>query len=183
MNLDFASSYNLADGPFTMISDFVEISDCPTMKERGQVFHSSCPQGIFLLPDNFETAKPDEALRYPPDTPTLRKILLTAGVPLGEFSESPKPTYVVNRSAAWIAPVLFIPAMILISNPAIVSIALNVVSNYITDALKGLSGPKHIKFEVVIERKGGRTYKRIKYNGDPEDIPELSDLIKKLADE
>ena len=160
-----------------------EISDYPDVNTRLRDLGSSVSKGLLLLPDNFETANTGEVLLYPPDTATLRKVLEAAGVPMAQVAEAPKIAYVVNRSAAWMTPVLFISTMLLTDNAMAVSIGLNVASSFITDILRGIGGPKHVKFDLVVERERDGICKRIKYEGDPSGIPALLDVIKVVAGE
>ena len=65
-----------------------------------------------------------------------------------------------------------------------VSIALNVLSNYVTDFFKGQVGNHSVSISFVVdkEKKHGdvedRMYKEVKFKGSPEDLNKLD--IKKL---
>ncbi len=64
-----------------------------------------------------------------------------------------------------------------------VGIALNILSNYITDYLKGIAGQKKIKLEVVIERHPDYSCKKLIYEGDISGLYNLASTIEKLANE
>jgi hypothetical protein len=160
-----------------------EISDYASVRERVASLGLEYPIGIVLLPDNFDIANSKEEFRQRPEATALRKVLEQAKVPVGQLVANSRPAYVVNRSSEWIAPLLFVSASLLTTNPTAVSVALGVLSNYITDFLKSFPGPKRVKFEIVVERKGDRVCKRISYEGEASGITSLSAVVKEVGDE
>ena len=49
---------------------------------------------------------------------------------------------------------------LLTSDPNVISVALGVLSNYLTDFFQGMSGDKTVKLDVVIEKTADATCKR-----------------------
>lgn len=67
-----------------------------------------------------------------------------------------------------------------VNNQEVVSVALNVLSNYITDFFKGVTGTKIVKLDIIVEKNGDTTCKKISYEGDAEGIKSLVDVVRKL---
>jgi hypothetical protein len=68
-------------------------------------------------------------------------------------------------------------------NQAAVSVALNVLSGYILDFLKGMPGTKTVKLDIVVEKSGNRSCKKISYEGDVIGLNTLPDIIRQVSDE
>ena len=83
----------------------------------------------------------------------------------------------------WVAPTLFISASLWSQNPMAVSIALNVISNYITEFFKGSAGTKSVKLEIIVERKTNYSCKKLKYQGDVSGVLDLAKTIEGIASE
>ncbi|WP_171262694.1 hypothetical protein [Acinetobacter sp. ANC 4470] len=90
-----------------------------------------------------------------------------------------KPDIVLEqRSIDWFGPTLLITTTALTQNPELISITLNVISNYITDFLKGRNEP-NIKFSLLIQESRTR-FKKLDYEGNKEGLKEVDKLIKQL---
>ncbi|RYG20549.1 MAG: hypothetical protein EON96_00805 [Caulobacteraceae bacterium] len=92
-----------------------------------------------------------------------------------------RPGLIVNQSASWHAPVLFIAWGLASGEATTVSVALNVLSTYIADFLKGAGGAPQVKVEVVVEREADRVCKRLIYEGDAEGLAALEPTIRRIA--
>ena len=72
----------------------------------------------------------------------------------------------------------------LCQNPNILSVALSVIANYVTDLFKGLPQPARMKLSVVVETKTTKTTttvtKKIDFDGPPDKLPEINGLIKDI---
>ncbi len=161
----------------------IAVVDYPTDAERLAELGCPFPTSLALLPANFETAESPADFIQAQEASTVRKLLREQHVPVEEL-RSPGPSRVkITKSFDWVAPMIFVSAAVLSQDPTIGSVGINVLSNYLTELLKGLGGSRTVKLEVVVERKKDRTCKRIIYEGDPSGLAELSDAIKRLADE
>ena len=80
----------------------------------------------------------------------------------------------------WIAPTIFIAASLLSQDPNFASLAINIISNYLTDWFKGVPGRKNVKLDVVVERQARKTYVKISYDGDVEGMSEIPEIVKKV---
>ena len=83
----------------------------------------------------------------------------------------------------WIGPTLFVSASLLSQNPAVISVSLNVIANYLTDVLKGFGRERKAKFEIVVENAKSKTCKKISYEGDIAGIKELDEIVKEVFNE
>lgn len=163
----------------------VSYSDGPSVSERAQQLGLAPPQGLTLLPRNFFEAESLEDLAHDRDVLTLRKLWRQAGIeetPL-DSPEEPFPR-LLERSASLVAPVIFVSGLLFSQNPTAVSLALNIVANYVTEFFRGRLFQGNVKLEVIVETKphGGRT-KRITYDGPVGGVHELSKAIEGLVNE
>ncbi|WPO68204.1 hypothetical protein SDC64_04545 [Acinetobacter haemolyticus] len=92
-----------------------------------------------------------------------------------------KPDIVLEqRSIDWFGPTLLITTTALTQNPELVSITLNVISNYITDFFKGSQEPD-IKVSLLIQQSKTK-FKKLDYEGNKDGLKEIEKLIKQLKD-
>lgn len=111
----------------------------------------------------------------------MKTLLRSAGItPQDLLPPGTKPQYIKNNAADWIAPAIFIGAGVLSEHPNTVSVALNVLSNYLTDLFKGHADAPSVKTSFVIEDDSAGTYKRVDYEGPASGLAELGDLILKV---
>lgn len=90
-----------------------------------------------------------------------------------------KPDIVLEqRSIDWFGPTLLFTTAALTQNPELVSVALNVLSNYISDYFKGQRAP-NIKINIVIQ-KSKTEYTNFMYEGPQDGLTEIEKVIEKL---
>jgi len=137
-----------------------------------------------ILPTNFEFVAARTDFRQLSEAATVKTLFRTNSVPLDDFlPPSERASYLQNNSFEWLAPTLFISSSLLIDNPAAVSVALGVLSNYITEFLKGTPGQKRAKLDIVVERSGDMSCKKISYEGDVEGIKSLAEIVRQISNE
>jgi hypothetical protein len=135
-----------------------------------------------ILPENIEIANsPDEFIFTETATP-IKKYLRQNGVNI-QVIDNENSSYRQRKSVDFYAPLLFIGYTVFSENSAIVSVGLNVLSNYVTDFFKGTFGDKKVKMEIVVETSPKKTYKSIIYEGSVDGMKELSNVIKSLRNE
>lgn len=160
------------------------IADYPNVAERLTNLGCDYPEGLALLPTNFESATSIGEFKQVSEAATVRTLLRNASIPYGElFDKSTKPPYVQNNSFEWIAPTIFVSAGLISGSANYVSIALSVISNYATDFFKGISGDKSIKLEIVVEKTKSKACKKITYQGGVDGLKDLPEIIREIADE
>jgi hypothetical protein len=162
----------------------ITITDYGRVDQRSAELGCLYPDGIAILPDNFETASGRPELLYRTSATTLRKALRVTSIPLSDLiPASERIPYITYKSFEWVAPTLFISAMVMSQNPTAVTVALGVLSNLITDFFKGIPGKKTAKLNVVVEKRIDKTCKKISYDGDIAGIISLAKVIKRISDE
>jgi hypothetical protein len=162
----------------TTVSDYIQVD------VRAAELGCRCPTGIAILPEYFETAPDYTHLRQRSEAATVKTLFRTNGLLLDEFlPPSERVPYIQNNSFEWVGPTLFISSALMTENPLAVSAALGVLSNYLTDFFKGMSGEKKAKFNIVVEKKENRLYKKLSYEGSVEGFTALTDIIKDIANE
>lgn len=163
----------------TIISDFDSVS------ERAAALGYSYPDGgIAILPINFENASSVDELRQTAESSTVKTLFRNANVPYVEvFKNEKRLPYVHNNAFEWVVPTLFVSASLLSQNPSAISIALSVIANYATDFFKGMSKEASVKLDVVIETTKTKKCKRISYEGTPEGLRALADVIRESSND
>jgi hypothetical protein len=137
-----------------------------------------------ILPRGFEAGSPDGALADEADATTIRKLLNEAGLSVQQLRRSDRALpSVVQRSADWIAPTLFVGSMFLSQNPHAIQLALGVMDSYISDFLKGRSSRGTVKLTIVVEKTKSREYRRVDYEGPPSGVKNLADVVRSVHDE
>jgi hypothetical protein len=162
----------------TNISDYVNVDK--KMADLGCRY----PDGLALLPVNFESATSITEFLQASEAATIKKLFLAEGLPLDEIVDrSQRPPYIKNKSHEWVAPIVFISAALYSQNPDLVSLALNVLANYATEFFRGVRTIPEAKLEVVVEKKKNKIYKRISYQGPIAGFKDLPQVIREVVNE
>jgi hypothetical protein len=166
----------------------IQVSEYINIQERALELNCNVPTGLALLPRNFAVAPSKEALVYAGSTEDIRKLWYQTGIvetKLEKVGES--FSYIEQeRAAEWLGPIIFIGTSLLSGNQELVSIALGVISNYLTDWFKGKGHQSNndVEFDIVVEHTKGRSYSRIHVKGDVERVNKIDmpQIIQKLRD-
>ena len=160
----------------------IELFDFADVEERARTLGCQIPAGIALLPRNFEQAESKDDFLHESSAPTIRILFRSNGIeetPLeGEGERFPQISEKAFRE--WLGPTLFCGAALLSQNPEIISVALGVISNYLTDWFKGIPGEKNAKLNIVVETRK-RTCKRIHYEGPVSGLQELPKIVREIS--
>lgn len=162
----------------------INVSDYINVRERVLEFGCMEPDGIALLPINFDTATSIADLRHLSEGATVKTLLRSANIPQSDILPADKrPPYIQNNGIEWIGPTLFVSAALISSNPHLVSISLGVIADYLTDFYRGMSGDEKISLEFVVEKSDKKTCKKLSYQGTVDGLTELADVIRTITDE
>ena len=162
----------------TNISDYIHVFE--KLDELG----CSYSEGIAILPVNFETATPKTTIQQSMGTFAIEKLFRMNDVPCSEIRrENEKPSYMGYRSAEWVLPTLFFSTLLLSENPAIVSISLGVIANFLTDKIKEPDRKSSVKLDTVIEKDKCKTFIKISYEGPIDGMSKLADIVKEVLNE
>lgn len=163
-------------------------AEYPDVQQRAAELKVNAPTGLALLPRNFADAVSADDLIHESTAPTVRVLWKEAGVDETQLEPDGVRIPTVSENAfEWLGPTIFIGAAIWSENPQAVTIALGVISNYLTEWFKGIPGDKRVRMSAVVEKtksKGkSKTYVKVEYEGPPEQVADLADMIKEAADE
>jgi hypothetical protein len=162
----------------------VEVQDYISVRDRAVELGCEAPRHIAILPVDFATATSATGMLQRSEAGTIRTLFRTNEIVLDELvPKEARGGYVQNNSFEWIAPTLFISGSLWSQDPAAVNLALNVLATYLTDFFKGMPGRKAAKLELVVEKKAGKTCKKLTYEGDVSGLRDLAATIERLADE
>jgi hypothetical protein len=140
------------------------------------------PAGLAIMPENFDTAATRQQLIVRGEGSTIRTLFRNNQLPLEDFLPSgERPGFIHNKSHDW-AVFIFVSGALLSSEPSAVTVALGIISNYLTDIFRG-TPDKKIKLDIAIERKGNSISKKLTYEGDPAGLKEIADAILRIANE
>lgn len=122
----------------------------------------------------------NERILYSTNTPTVEKLLREAGLQVERPDLHGQVRYRDERSIVWAGPILFFSAAALAENPHLMSLALGVISNYLTDLFRGRahSDPAAVHLDVIEELEPGKRYRRVKYDGPIEGLSKISAPIR-----
>lgn len=133
-------------------------------------------QGIIILPYNYEA---DEKYTYNSTSISFYKYAKSK-LEIKYFTE---PELLVDqRSGDWFAPILFISSAAISQNPELITIALSVVANYVTDFFKDSTKP-NIRLKIIYKETKTSKLTEIYYEGGLEGLDQLKEPIKIIASE
>jgi hypothetical protein len=160
----------------------VDITEYISVSNRASELGCPIPGGLAFLPRNFESAASRQELVHDHEVPTLRKVLRQASIPETPLDPAGQrfPQLAQKGFEEWVGPTLFVSFSFLTQNPHLISIALGVLGNYITDALKGISGPKVAKLDIVVQTRRG-SCRRIHYEGPVAGLDEMPTAIEEAV--
>ena len=140
------------------------------------------PTGLAIMPKNFDTAATRQEFIVRGEGSTIRTLFRSKKLPLEDFLPSgERPRFVHNKSHDW-AAFIFVSAALLANDPSAVTVALGIISNYLTDIFKG-TPDKKIKLDVAVERRGDHICKKLTYEGDAAGLAQIADTVLRIADE
>lgn len=161
----------------------VEISDYVEIEQRCSLLGIQRPEGFCILPRNFEHAESLSELCHESSALTMKTLFRQARLPITVYQPSDAPlSYIQENDNSWAAPVLFLTVTALSENAHCLSVALNVISNYVTDLFKGSPETTSVKLTVIIEKSqtksSNKITKKYSYTGPSDKINELARMIE-----
>lgn len=159
----------------------VQITDYVDVRKRALELGCNEPRELCILPRNFDTAKSRDELIHESSTPTVRVLWKQAGIQETKTEKEGEkfPQISEKQFIGWIGPTIFVGASLLSQNPNVISIALGVISNYLTDWFKGTVGDKRVRLDIVVEMEGNK-YKRVHYEGNVDGLKELPKILHEV---
>ena len=140
------------------------------------------PAGLAIMPENFDTAATRRELIVRGEGSTIRTLFRNNQLPLEDFlPNGERPGFIHNKSHDW-AAFIFVSGALLSTNPSAVSVALGIITNYLTETFRG-TPDKKIRLDIAVERKGNKVSKKLTYQGDAAGLTEISESILRIANE
>lgn len=157
--------------------------DFVNVEEKAKILGCSIPVGLALLPRNFEDAEFKEDLVHEDSVPTVRILFRLNGVTETSLERDGEKYPQISEKAfeGWIGPTIFVSFALLSQNPHILSIALGVISNYLTDIFRGIPHQNKVSLNIVVETTKKKTYKRIHYEGPVSGMGQLPNIIREVS--
>lgn len=159
-----------------VVTEFLDVRECARAHGLSNV------DAFAILPIGFEDGLSRELI-IDQEATTIRKLLLQAGLGVQVLGTAEHKRTSVRKSADLVLPILFVGASVWSQNPVAVQLAMDVISSYVTDYLKGLAPSKSVKLSIAVESTRKKTTKLLTYEGPPEGIGTLASVIKKVANE
>jgi hypothetical protein len=116
------------------------------------------------------------------NTSAIAKLLQENGISARQADVSGQVLFRDERSFTWLGPVLFVSAAAYAENPNIVSVALGVIANYLTDIFRGQTSTTRAKLEILTEMSPGKTYRKVSYDGPVEGLRDLPKVVQAAVD-
>lgn len=119
---------------------------------------------ILFVPDNWP-AEPEGHV-YPNTIDSVVKILEQNDVPVTTLESIDATTPLQdNRGLDWIVPTFVVSGLLLSQNPTLISVALGVITNYVTNLFKGLKDDPEVKLNIIQTAADGKKAQRVHYEG------------------
>ena len=155
------------------------ITNYPNVRRRIQKLECIDPLGFSLLPINFESVDSAAEFRQVSETATVKTLLKSANLPYSDIvPPERRPPYIHDNALEWFGPTLFISANLISQNQDYVTMALDIIATYLTDLIRGFGSGGKVKLEIVVEQSKENACKKISYEGTPEGLREIAEIIK-----
>lgn len=162
----------------------IKITSYPNVRQRIQELECIDPLGFALLPSNFEIVDSTTEFLQASEAATIKTLLRYANLPHSDIvPPERRPPYVHNKSLEWLGPTLFISANLISQNSEYVPMALDIIATYLTELISGFGSGRKVKFEFVVEQSKGNTCKKISYEGPPEGLRDIAEIIRATENE
>ena len=155
------------------------IHEYPSLEERADALGLQRPTSISIVPRGFEDASSRDELYHESSAGDLVTLFRVEGVDLTkiDYADTKIPE-IQENDFTLILPCIVVTALVTSENPDAVSVALGIVANYATSFFKGITGKPKVRFDVVVEESGRKKTKKIHYEGDPDGIEALADVVR-----
>jgi hypothetical protein len=160
------------------------VEDYCVIADRAKLLGLVYPRGMAILPRNFDSANTISEIVHEDSATTIRKLFRQQEVHETQV-ENPgqKLPRIQENAEDLLLPTLFVTADLYSQNPYLVSLAINIISGYAMDCLKGLTREGTVKMSLVFERDEKKISKRLRYNGPVSGLKDLEQAMQKFNDD
>jgi hypothetical protein len=162
----------------------VTISNYPNVRDRTTALQMALSSELAILPRGFADGSGPGGLAHEPDASTVRKLLSAGGLEVQQLEPmAGRLPAVVQHSADWLSPTIFVGSMLLSQNPYAIQVALNIISTYLVDALRGAGRSGLVKVNVVVEQSDRRSCRLLTFEGPASSLSDLERVIHSLQEQ
>jgi hypothetical protein len=166
-----------------------QISEYTNVQAKAESLGCNVPTGIAILPRNFASAQTKSELYYESVAFEFRELFQKNGIretPLEREGDRFLNLLQEGELTVSILPTLFVTTAFVSQNPHLVSLALDVISTYLTDWFKSIHGSTqqpsdNVELSIVVETKSGDC-KRVKYNGPIAGLDNVQAVVRDLTE-
>jgi hypothetical protein len=146
------------------------------LDEKLRLLNLAMPQQVAFFPENLSNVNDKGEFEFAENLTDLKKIFKSENIQFEIFGGN-KEKVQIRKNADIYLPAIFFGSLVSENSP-LVSICLNVLSNYVYDILKGSFGKKTVGVEFYYEAKEKGKYKKISYKGDADGLKSIEKIIK-----
>jgi hypothetical protein len=130
----------------------IDVKEYIDIPQRCAMLGIKIPEGFSILPRHFADAQAVSELCHESSAVDVQVLLREANVSVTVYQPNGVtiPSIQENDNT-WVGPLLFFTASSLSANPELITVALGVISNYVTDLFRGLPGQNRAKLSLIIE--------------------------------
>ena len=144
--------------------------------------------GLMVLPRNFETAKPGDALQYQSTLPDIERLLAKTNLPVAKVPDEIKTEQIEDRDIAWVVPVIYVSYEVINNNPEWAKILFENIVEYLKKRYSEVFENKQVQIDLVKQnlkdkKTGAFTYERYQYKGNGRGIDEFRRSIEEMHKE
>jgi hypothetical protein len=159
----------------------VTVEDYVDVAARFAAFGMQTPTKLALLPFNFASVENPGGLRQRAETSDIRTLFRNTSVPFEDIEGiTSKLPIVQNNSIQWVAPIIFVSLSAWSQNASLLSVALSVIANYLTELFKGKPSAE-VQLEVVIEKNKAGHFAKVSYSGPVDGLNAVAKIAKDAA--
>ena len=160
-----------------MEKDNIQVLDYIDVDKKAKELGCIVPTKLCILPRNFPSATSKEELLHEENTATVTKVLKQDGIKFSPLeNENEKFSKISEHDSIWAGPTLYFAATWCLQNPDIILQTISIITGFLKDSLKGLSGGV-VKLSVVTKTKTGK-FREVKYKGPVEGLKDVPDIVK-----
>jgi hypothetical protein len=143
----------------------------------GKDIERCAASSILFVPENWPAERKDHV--YSSTVDSVVKLLKQNEVPVETLDPIDATTALQdNRGLDWIVPTFVVSGSLVTQNPMLISVALGVIANYVTDLLKGLKSDPVVKLNIIQTAADVKKAQRICYEGPVSGMSGVEKILK-----
>lgn len=157
----------------------IEVSGYINLAAKAAELKCEVPAELALLPRNFATARFAAEFFYDENVPAIRSELRMAGLNETSLRKGYAEAPVVRAAADHRAHLtVFFGSPLLERDARGVTLVLGTIACVLSERSAGRQDIEGLRFEAIVERRDGRGYARVTYEGDACSLPGLSKSVR-----